>query len=343
MNMDDEPDSASAALDSNSTAPPTKPSTKSTMAPRQRVNERLAAQRLEARKPAYEDCYGRLRADGYDGILDLAELAKSKQKNAPDDKRPDPVRVNSSDCVDMSDSRTVLQIAEKAESRSKKVLEERETKHAKEARERGRQRQRQDVPGTARSEEEPLATRPVSRLSLDDFRINPDYNNGLDYAYRDVVRGREKRKCLAGCTDPACCGKGFRALAEIATPIRDNSTPAQKEEEDTLLAEFLGRDAARLIRHMGKEERRDTLIKAKTRELANKHGKHRHAYERRKSPPGFWRADFPTTQEEAEDREKAKVFERDLVQKRYEEAMRGGGKWIFKDRMGGQPERTGKE
>ena len=202
---------------------------------------------------------------------------------------------------------------------------------------------REDVPSTARLEEEPLGTRPVSRLSLDDFRINPDYNNGLDYAYRDVVRGRENRKCLAGCTDPSCCGKGFRALAEIATPIRENLTPAQREEEDKLLTEFLGRDTARLIKHMGKEERRETLIKAKTRELANKHGKHRHAYERRKSPPGFWRADFPTTQEEAEDREKAKVFERDLVQKRYEEAMRGGGKWIFKDQTGGQSGRVDKE
>lgn len=341
MNMDDEPDSPSAS-DSNFTAPPIKPSTKSAVAPRQAVHERLAAQRLEARKPVDQDCYGGLRADRYDGILDLAELAKSKQKKAPDDKRPEAVRINPSDCVDMSDSRTVLKIAEEAEARSKKALEEREAKHAKEARERGGQRQRQDVLSTARSEKEPLATRPVSRLSLDDFRINPEYNNGLDYAYRDVVRGREKRKCLAGCTDTACCGKGFRALAEIATPIRDNSTPAQKEEEDTLLTEFLGRDAARLIRHMGKEERRDTLIKAKTRELANKHGKHRHAYERRKSPPGFWRADFPTTQEEAEDREKAKLFERDLVQRRYEEAMRGSGKWIFKDRMGGQPERAGK-
>lgn len=190
---------------------------------------------------------------------------------------------------------------------------------------------RENVSSTARPEEEPLSARPVSRLSLEDFRINPEYNNGLDYAYRDVVRGREKRQCLAGCTDPSCCGKGFRALAEIATPMRENPTSAQEEDETRLLKEFLGRDANRLLKHMGKEERRETLIKAKTRELANKHGKHRHAYERRKSPPGFWRADFPTTQEEMEDREEAREFERELVRKRYEEAMRGGGKWVFRD------------
>ena len=340
MNMDDEPDSASAS-DSNSAAEPTQAlSMKSIIAPRQTVHERLAEQHVAAQELVDQDCVGRLRANGYNGILDLAELAKTKQKKASGDKRPEPVRVNSNDGVNMSDSRSVLQIADEEEARSKKAFEDREAKQAKE---RGRQRQRQDVLSTARPEEEPLATRPVSRLSLDDFKINPEYNNGLDYAYRDVVRGREKRKCLAGCTDPSCCGKGFRALAEIATPIRDNLTPAQRGEEDKLLIEFLGRDAARLIKHMGKEERRETLIKAKTRELANKHGKHRHAYERRKSPPGFWRADFPTTQEEAEDREKAKVFERNLVQKRYEEAMRGGGKWIFKDQMSGQPDWVGKE
>lgn len=308
MNMDDEPDSAS---DSNTADQPTKaPTIKSTIAPRQTVHERLAAQHVEARESMNKPKQRDYESDN--DMPDLKELAKAKQMKRIGDKAPEtPVP------------------APKINATARSIN--------------ARNRVREDVPTTARPEEEPLATRPVSRLSLDDFRINPDYNNGLDYAYRDVVRGREKRKCLAGCTDPSCCGKGFRALAEIATPIRDNLTPAQREEEDKLLTEFLGRDTARLTKHMGKEERRETLIKAKTRELANKHGKHRHAYERRKSPPGFWRADFPTTQEEAEDREKAKVFESDLVQKRYEEAMRGGGKWIFKDQMGGQPDWIGKE
>lgn len=308
MNMDDEPGSAS---DSNTADQPTKaPTIKSTIAPRQTVHERLAAQRVEARKSMNKPKQRDYQSDN--DMPDLEELAKVKQMKRIGDEAPE----------------TPLP-APKTNATARSIN--------------ARNKVREDVPSTARPEEEPLATRPASRLSLDDFRINPDYNNGLDYAYRDVVRGREKRKCLAGCTDPSCCGKGFRALAEIATPIRDNLAPAQREEENKLLTEFLGRDAARLIKHMGKEERRETLIKAKTRELANKHGKHRHAYERRKSPPGFWRADFPTTQEEAEDREKAKVFERDLVQKRYEEAMRGGGKWIFKDQMGGQPDWIGKE
>jgi hypothetical protein len=82
---------------------------------------------------------------------------------------------------------------------------------------------------------------------------------------------------------------------------------------------------------MTKAERDETLLQAKTRELANRHGKHRHAYERRRSPPGFWRLDFPSTQEEREDHQKIEQLERDLVAQRYQEAMRPGGAYLFRD------------
>ncbi len=97
-----------------------------------------------------------------------------------------------------------------------------------------------------------------------------------------------------------------------------------------LLNEFMG-DNAYKIRNMSKAEREELILQAKTRELANKYGRHRHAYERRSSPPGFWRTDFPTTQEEIDDREKAKQKVRDEVAKRYKEAMRPGGAFIFRD------------
>ncbi len=195
----------------------------------------------------------------------------------------------------------------------------------------GANRYKEAGPTSDGSENEPLASRSSSRLNLDDFKINPAYNNGLDFAYRDVVRGREARKCLQGCTKLECCGGGFRAFAEITTPQLSNPTSSQEEAENTLIRGFIGKDADALLAKMSKDERREMLLKAKTRDLANKHGKHRHAYERRKSPPGFWRTDFPTTQEEERDRAQANIFEGELVAKRYEEAMRGGGKWIFRD------------
>ena len=65
--------------------------------------------------------------------------------------------------------------------------------------------------------------------------------------------------------------------------------------------------------------------------MANKHGKHRQAYERARSPPGFWRMDFPSTQEEIEDRKKAMQQEREMIAERLVEASREGGKYIFRD------------
>jgi uncharacterized membrane protein YkoI len=107
-------------------------------------------------------------------------------------------------------------------------------------------------------------------------------------------------------------------------------TLSQEEADEMLLDEYLG-DNAYKIRNMSKEEKEELIIQAKTRDMANKFGRHRHAYERRTSPPGFWRADFPTTQEEREDREKAHEIARSAVEERYKEAMRPNGRFIFRD------------
>ncbi|KAF2765308.1 DNA repair protein Sae2, partial [Teratosphaeria nubilosa] len=58
----------------------------------------------------------------------------------------------------------------------------------------------------------------------------------------------------------------------------------------------------------------------------NKHGKHRHAFQRHSTPPGFWRVDMPTTQETAEDRAKASQMVRNKVEERWREAHRPGGR-----------------
>jgi hypothetical protein len=82
---------------------------------------------------------------------------------------------------------------------------------------------------------------------------------------------------------------------------------------------------------MSKEERAEIWVEAKTRELANKYGKHRHRFSRMRSPPGFWNADFPSTQELDADRAEAGKRENELIQDRYREAMRSGGRWLFRD------------
>lgn len=174
-----------------------------------------------------------------------------------------------------------------------------------------------------------LRGRSISELKIEDFRINPAANDGYDFAYSEVVRDREERSCMTGCTDMHCCGKQFRALALSQRP-NPPLTPAQQREEQKLLEDYLG-DAAFRLGIMTPQERAETWVEAKTHELANKYGRHRHRYARQQSPPGFWDADFPNTQELASDRKEASKRERKAIADRYREAMRPGGRWIFRD------------
>jgi len=177
---------------------------------------------------------------------------------------------------------------------------------------------------------EPLRARPLHKLNITDFKINPNYNQGREYAYTDVVRSKDARRCLQGCTKPDCCGTKFRKLAILMREPDEVLTSSQEEADEALLEEFLGGNA-HTLKNMGKEEREELLLQARTRELANKHGRHRYAYERPQSPVGFWRIDFPTTQEEIEDRKKIKEREREKIEQRYREAMRPGGAYMFND------------
>ncbi|KAF1944876.1 SAE2-domain-containing protein [Clathrospora elynae] len=170
-----------------------------------------------------------------------------------------------------------------------------------------------------------LRDRPVTELSVHDFKTNPTYNQGYSYAFSETVRKRGDRMCLPGCTNAQCCGSTFRTLAEAQAPLSSS-------QEEVLLEDYLG-DAYNNMQltQMSSEEREELVLQARAKKMAKESGKHRQAYERPKSPPGYWRLDFPTTQEQLDDREKAKVQERLIVQERWREAQRKGGMWIFKD------------
>jgi len=174
-----------------------------------------------------------------------------------------------------------------------------------------------------------LRFKPQSELRLDNFKINPKSNDGYRYAYSEVVRNRDERSKLPGCVDPACCGPAFRelALAERGTGPR---TSEEQAADMQLLERFLGDESYRLFT-MTKEEKDELWLKAKTQEIADRSGKHRHRFTRMRSPPGFWRTDFPSTQEIAEEKEEALRRAREAIQERYREAMKPEGRWKFRD------------
>ncbi|KAH7412165.1 DNA repair protein endonuclease SAE2/CtIP C-terminus-domain-containing protein [Phaeosphaeria sp. MPI-PUGE-AT-0046c] len=181
------------------------------------------------------------------------------------------------------------------------------------------------IPNTRQIDKGPLRQKPPTELTLHDFKPNPEYNQGYTYAFSETIRKRGDRMCLPGCTNPECCGSTFRTFAQAMAPL-----PLSQEE--TLLEEYLGEayDNMRLTQ-MSPEERKELVLQARTRKLAKETGKHRETYERRRTPPGFWRVDFPTTQEQQEDREEADEQERQVLQDRWLEAQRKGGRWIFRD------------
>lgn len=171
----------------------------------------------------------------------------------------------------------------------------------------------------------PFRDLPVDCLDLSHFKLNPARNQGLDYAFKEVVRG-ESRKCLPGCMRTDCCGEKFRAMVR-ATGIKYDS-----EKHRALLEEHLG-DKKMALQELSEQALNRLLIEAKARQLANQFGKHRHAYERARSPPGFWRTDMPTTQELAKDRLEADRMEREKIYERVSEAMRPDGLWKFADEI----------
>ena len=178
-------------------------------------------------------------------------------------------------------------------------------------------------------EDEPYRSRPLHRQTLEHFKINPARNQGLDFAYHAVVRRKDDRKCLAGCTRPGCCGDRFRAMARVGgLPAK---CPAEQAVEDQrILEEYVG-DDQNLLNGLNAQERANLLVEARARAIANQYGRHRHSHQRARTPPGFWRTNMPSTQELESDREAARRLDREKVEERYREAMRPGGLWTWAD------------
>ena len=182
----------------------------------------------------------------------------------------------------------------------------------------------EDPPPDINPEDEPLRLRPVSSLHLEDFKINPKYL-GSDFAFADTLRGRDQRRGLHTCSKPDCCGGIFLKAVELGGSAISGKSDSQALEE------YLGAYWAEIMGSYGLKERKEVVKRAHAHVIANQHGKHRHAFERHSTPPGFWRVDMPSTQEAEEDRERARDMEKQKVEERRREAMRKGGRWLFRD------------
>ncbi|KAK8169608.1 DNA repair protein endonuclease SAE2/CtIP C-terminus-domain-containing protein, partial [Phyllosticta citrichinensis] len=172
---------------------------------------------------------------------------------------------------------------------------------------------------------QPLRSKPLEQLGINDFKINPAVNDGVAFAYNQVIRNREARRCLPGCIREECCGPTFRALVEsgVDPPV---------EQDDKYLRAYLGSTYNKEAFQLKPLAEQQTVLEtAKMKAWANYSGRHKQAFQRERTPPGFWRTDFPATQELQRDREAARMEERRLVEERWREAMTEGGRWLFRD------------
>jgi hypothetical protein len=172
---------------------------------------------------------------------------------------------------------------------------------------------------------EPLRCKPKQYLKPQDFRINPAYADS-SFAYVQPMNRLSKadRRCLPGCIDPACCG-------EFLDAARNNMLPPSSKSDEQLLKEMFGLSPADLATNYPVSQQEDVIFQARAQAFANEHGKHRKTFERAKTPPGFWRTGMPSTQEEEEDRKEAEKIERIKVESMWREAMKGRGRWKFRD------------
>ncbi|OCH88711.1 hypothetical protein OBBRIDRAFT_836365 [Obba rivulosa] len=153
------------------------------------------------------------------------------------------------------------------------------------------------------------------------YEIDGSRNDGRGFQFDDVVRSREQRKNLhAG--DCECCHDYYEAIGPLPSRLQP---PLWRSPESTP-----SKPSARPHKHLGAPHPASSMLSAssqghlqdsggavdcKDQEQAimeHKHqiSRHRHQWERAKTPPGYWDIGFPDTQKAAElNRQAARMHE----------------------------------
>ncbi|KAI5307551.1 hypothetical protein KEM55_007996, partial [Ascosphaera atra] len=143
-----------------------------------------------------------------------------------------------------------------------------------------------------------LRDRPIESLGIEHFKVNADSNQGLDYAFSEVVRNKAQRQCLELCMRPDCCGKYFMSMARIKGIPDEGVCFEELDEEDRIALDDVDADGRTVLSfdYMSGPAKKQVLLDARARQFARRFARHRrYNYDRPASPPGFWETDFPST------------------------------------------------
>ncbi|KPI35703.1 uncharacterized protein AB675_1216 [Cyphellophora attinorum] len=149
-----------------------------------------------------------------------------------------------------------------------------------------------------------LRERPVGELSISDFKLNPEYVEEWDRP------GGQRRKPLG---------------AILGDELSD----------DDLLREVLGQGADERIAAMTEAARINLIHDARLRKIAEgfAHSKQQGVETGAPLQPNYWSTEFPPSQEDQKSRAAVAVKVREEVVRRYQEALRGNGRWHFRDEV----------
>lgn len=155
--------------------------------------------------------------------------------------------------------------------------------------------------------DEPLQTARCESPSIEHFRINPENNHGRNFAYHETVRAKEARSCLPGCSKPCCQDLG-KFVEAAGLPLLPQGPRWRQAADDPQIEED------------GNGQRR----------FIERYGKHRDAFPRHRTPPGFWDSDFPDTQKNRERNEEADRMRRARAEEMQREAQKKGGRYMYR-------------
>ncbi|KAF8468412.1 hypothetical protein BDZ91DRAFT_848214 [Kalaharituber pfeilii] len=164
-----------------------------------------------------------------------------------------------------------------------------------------------------------LRNRSAKELSVTDFVINPEKARGHNFAYQEVIRKRDERKCLSGCMRPCCAGI-LKFLESAGMPKKVSNAPKWRSSPPVPeLDEEGGRSDDEEEGEAGEGE---GMMMGRQEDL----------FPRTNSPPGFWESEFPDTQEVEERRKAAREEEKKRVKEMRREAKKGG-RYRFRDEV----------
>ncbi|KAL0581260.1 hypothetical protein V5O48_000743 [Marasmius crinis-equi] len=159
------------------------------------------------------------------------------------------------------------------------------------------------------------------------FVVNADLNQGLDYQFEEVVRGRENRKRLAA-GDCEECRDYYEAIgpmpprlkqplwrSPVTSPVKANKVVSCHHNHT----------------HSHQKGRAATPPSPSPNRQIESHkqdiSRHRYQWERAKTPPGYWNIGFPDTQEAQDINERAKELHRKKWNAIESEAARENGRY----------------